>query len=150
MLFTLAITSSTTSSLPWFMDLTFHVPMQYCCLPRVKDTSTVLSICYNSTPLIGTKICINLLRLLQWNYYRPDGLNDRNIFSLNRHSGQHFVKIGIFRSLIPCFVNDYLVPMSSYGLSILQISSGPLDIGHVGLGLTLITSLYLNYLFELN
>ena len=28
--FTLAISSLTTSNLPWFMDLTFQVPMQYC------------------------------------------------------------------------------------------------------------------------
>ena len=30
--FTLAISCLTTSNLPWFMDLTFHVPMQYCSL----------------------------------------------------------------------------------------------------------------------
>ena len=30
--FTLAISCSTTSNLPWFMDLTFQVPMQYCSL----------------------------------------------------------------------------------------------------------------------
>ena len=30
--FTLAITCLTTSNLPWFMDLTFQVPMQYCSL----------------------------------------------------------------------------------------------------------------------
>ena len=30
--FTLAISCLTTSSLPWFMDLTFQVPMQYCSL----------------------------------------------------------------------------------------------------------------------
>ena len=30
--FTLAISCLTTSNLPWFMDLTFQVPMQYCCL----------------------------------------------------------------------------------------------------------------------
>ena len=29
-MFTLAISCLTTSSLPWFMDLTFHVPMHYC------------------------------------------------------------------------------------------------------------------------
>ena len=28
--FTLAISCLTTSNLPWFMDLTFQVPMQYC------------------------------------------------------------------------------------------------------------------------
>ena len=31
-MFTLAISCSTTSNLPWFMDLTFQVPMQYCSL----------------------------------------------------------------------------------------------------------------------
>ena len=30
--FTLAISCLTTSNLPWFMDLTFQIPMQYCCL----------------------------------------------------------------------------------------------------------------------
>ena len=30
--FTLAISCLTTSSLPWFMDLTFQIPMQYCSL----------------------------------------------------------------------------------------------------------------------
>ena len=30
--FTLAISCLTTSKLPWFMDLTFQVPMQYCSL----------------------------------------------------------------------------------------------------------------------
>ena len=32
LLFILAISSWTTSNLPWFMDLTFQVPMQYCSL----------------------------------------------------------------------------------------------------------------------
>ena len=31
-MFTLAISCLTTSNLSWFMDLTFHVPMQYCSL----------------------------------------------------------------------------------------------------------------------
>ena len=31
-MFTLAISCLTTSNLPWFMDLTFHVPVQYCSL----------------------------------------------------------------------------------------------------------------------
>ena len=30
--FTIAISCLTTSNLPWFMDLTFQVPMQYCSL----------------------------------------------------------------------------------------------------------------------
>ena len=31
-MFTLAISCLTTSNLPWFMDLTFQVPIQYCSL----------------------------------------------------------------------------------------------------------------------
>ena len=34
LMFTLAI-SCLTSNLPWFMDLTFHVPMQYCSLQHL-------------------------------------------------------------------------------------------------------------------
>ena len=34
LMFTLAISCLTTSNLPWFMDLTFQVPMQYCSLQR--------------------------------------------------------------------------------------------------------------------
>ena len=32
LMFTLALSYLTTSNLPWFMDLTFQVPMQYCSL----------------------------------------------------------------------------------------------------------------------
>ena len=32
LMFTLALSSLTTSNLPWFMDLTFQVPTQYCFL----------------------------------------------------------------------------------------------------------------------
>ena len=32
LMFTLSISCLTTSNLPWFMDLTFQVPMQYCSL----------------------------------------------------------------------------------------------------------------------
>jgi len=32
LMFTLAISRLTTSNLPWFMDLTFQIPMQYCSL----------------------------------------------------------------------------------------------------------------------
>ena len=44
-MFTLAISCLTTSNLPWFMDLTFQVPMQYCSLqqqtlPPSPGTST--------------------------------------------------------------------------------------------------------------
>ena len=38
--FTLAISCLTTSNLPWFMDLTFQVPMQYC---SASDLASITS-----------------------------------------------------------------------------------------------------------
>ena len=37
--FTLAISCLTTSNLPWFMDLTFQVPLQYCSLQHWTSSS---------------------------------------------------------------------------------------------------------------
>ena len=54
--FTLAISCLTTSNLPWFMDLTFQVPMQYCSLqhwtlPLSPVTSTTgYCFCFGSIP----------------------------------------------------------------------------------------------------
>ena len=54
--FTLAISGLTTSSLPWFMDLRFQVPMQYCSLQhRILLLSPVTStagycFCFGSIP----------------------------------------------------------------------------------------------------
>ena len=39
-MFTLAISCLTTSNLPWFMDLTFQVPMKYCSLQHQDFTFT--------------------------------------------------------------------------------------------------------------
>ena len=52
--FTLAISSLTTSSLPWFMDLTFQVPMQYCSLQHQTlllspvTFTTAYCVCFDS------------------------------------------------------------------------------------------------------
>ena len=48
LMFTLAISCLTTSYLPWFMDLTFQVPMQYCSLQH----QTLLS-----SPVTSTAMC---------------------------------------------------------------------------------------------
>ena len=42
-MFTLAISCLTTFNLPWFMDLTFKVPMQYCSLQQTLLPSPVTS-----------------------------------------------------------------------------------------------------------
>ena len=44
LMFTLAISCLTTSNLPWFMDLTFQIPLQYCSLQhRTLLPSPVIS-----------------------------------------------------------------------------------------------------------
>ena len=54
LIFTLAICCLTTSNLPWFMDLTFQVPMQYCSLqhwtllPLPVTSTTGCCFCYDS------------------------------------------------------------------------------------------------------
>ena len=54
--FTLAISCLTTSNLPWFMDLTFQVPMQYCSLQHrtlllsPNASTTGCCFCFGSIP----------------------------------------------------------------------------------------------------
>ena len=65
--FTLAISCLTTSNLPWFMDLTFQVPMQYCSLqhrilllPPVTST-TGYCFCSGSIPSFFLKVISPLI-----------------------------------------------------------------------------------------
>ena len=54
LMFTLAISCLTTSNLPWFIDLTFQVPMQYCSsqhqalLPSPIISTTGCCFCFGS------------------------------------------------------------------------------------------------------
>ena len=56
LMFTLAISCLTTSNLPWFMDLTFQVPMQYCSLQHRTlllspvPSTTGCCFCFGSIP----------------------------------------------------------------------------------------------------
>ena len=49
-MFTLAISCLTTSNLPWLMDLTFQVPMQYCSLQHwtLLPSTTGCCFCFGS------------------------------------------------------------------------------------------------------
>ena len=64
--FTLAISCLTTSNLPWFMDLTFQVPMQHCSL----EHRTLLVSPVTST----TGYCFALAQSLHyfWSYFSTD------------------------------------------------------------------------------
>ena len=75
--FTLAISCLTTSNLPWFMDLTFQVPMQYYSLQhRILLLSPVTStagycFCFGSIPLFFLEL------FLLWSpvaYWAPNDL----------------------------------------------------------------------------
>ena len=65
-MFTLAISCLTTSNLPWFMDLTFQVPMQYCSLQHptlllLPVTSTTgYYFCFGSIPSFFLELFLHL------------------------------------------------------------------------------------------
>ena len=70
--FTLAISSLTTSNLPWFMDLTFQVPMQYCSLqhqplllPPVTST-TAYCFRFGSIPSFFPELFLHWLPVACW------------------------------------------------------------------------------------
>ena len=59
LMFTLAISCLSTSNLPWFMDLTFQVPMQYCSLqhwtllPSPVVSTTGCCFCFGSISILS-------------------------------------------------------------------------------------------------
>ena len=70
--FTLAVPCLTTSNLPWFMDLTFQVPMQYCSLQhRTLLLSPVTStagycFCYGSIPSFFLELFLHWSPVAYW------------------------------------------------------------------------------------
>ena len=71
-MFTLFISCLTTSNLPWFMDLTFQVPMQYCCLQHCTlllspVTSTAgYCFCFGSIPSFFLKSFLHWSPVAYW------------------------------------------------------------------------------------
>ena len=65
LLFTVAISCLTTSNLPWFMDLTFQVPMQYCSLLHWTllvssvTSTTGCHFCFGSIPLFFLELFLH-------------------------------------------------------------------------------------------
>ena len=72
LMFTLAISYLTTSSLPWFMDLTFQVSMQYCFLQlwallSPPDTSTTgYCFCFGSIPSFFLEVFLHWSPVVYW------------------------------------------------------------------------------------
>ena len=70
--FTLAISCLTTSNLPWFIDLTFQVPMQYCSLlHQILLLSPVTStagycFCFGSIPSFFLELFLYCFPVAHW------------------------------------------------------------------------------------
>ena len=70
--FTLAISCLTTSNLPWFMDLTFQVPMQYCSLQHWTflllpvPFTTGCCFCFGSIPLFFLELFLHWSPVVYW------------------------------------------------------------------------------------
>ena len=86
LMFTLATSCLTTSNLPWFMDLTFQVPMQYCSL---QHQTLLLSPVTSTT---GCCFCFGSIRsfflelFLHWSpvaYWAPTNLGSASFSVLS-------------------------------------------------------------------
>ena len=70
--FTLAISCLTTCNLPWFMDLTFQVPMQYCSLQHWTllllpvPSTTGCCFCFGSVPSFFLVLFLHLPLVAYW------------------------------------------------------------------------------------
>ena len=70
--FTLAISCLTTSNLPWFMDLTFQVPMQYCSLQHQTllllpvPSTTGCCFCFGSIPSFFLELFLPWSPIAYW------------------------------------------------------------------------------------
>ena len=71
-MFTLAISCLTTSNLPWFMDLTFQVPMQYCSLqhwtllPSPVKSTTECCFCLGSVSSFFLELFLHWSPVAYW------------------------------------------------------------------------------------
>ena len=79
--FMLAISRLTTSNLPWFMDLTFQVPMQYCSLQHrtllpssVTFTAGYFS-CFGSIPSFFLELFLHWSPVAYWTPTNPESLS---------------------------------------------------------------------------
>ena len=71
-MFTLAISCLTTCNLPWFMDLTFQVPMQYCSLQHrtlllsLVTSTTGYCFCFGSIPSFFLELFLHWSPVAYW------------------------------------------------------------------------------------
>ena len=118
LMFTLAVYYLTTFTLPWFMDLTFQVPMQYCSLrhwtllPSPVTSTTGCCFCFGSIPSFFLEL------FLHWSpvaYWAPTDLGSSSfsVLFLPFHTVHGVLKSRILKwfaipfSSGPCFVRAF-------------------------------------------
>ena len=125
--FTLVISYLTTSNLPWFMDLTFQVPMQYCSLQhRTLLLSAVTStagfcFCFGSIPSFFLEL------FLHWSpiaYWAPTDLGSSS-FSILSFLPFHTVH-GVLKARI---LKWFAIPFSSGPYSVRSLHHDPPILG---------------------
>ena len=85
-MFTLAIFRLTTSNLPWFMDLTFQVPMQYCSLQNWTLHPSPVTSTSESCFYFGSISSFFLELFLHWSpviYWAPTDLGSSSFTFLS-------------------------------------------------------------------
>ena len=101
--FTLAISCLTTSNLPWFMDLTFQVPMQYCSLQHwtlllSPVTSTPgYCFCFGSFPSFFLELFLHWSPIAYWGTYRPGEFLFQHLIVLPFHTVHGVLKVRILK-----------------------------------------------------
>ena len=74
LMFTLAISCLITSNLPWFMDLTFQIPMQYCylqlwaLLPSPVTSTAGCCFCFGSVSSFFLELFLHWSPVAYWAY----------------------------------------------------------------------------------
>ena len=128
-MFTLVISCLTASNLPWFMDLIFQVPMQYCSLQYLTlllppDTSTTEHcFCFGPSSSFFLKRLVIALQSLPTAYQTPSNLGAHlpmlYHFTLSNcllcSRGKNIGVVAIPFSNGPCFVRTLHCDSSTLG-----------------------------------
>ena len=111
-MFTLAISQLTTSNLPWYRDLIFQVPMQYCSLQHqtllapLDSSTTGYHFCFDSASSFFLELFLHSSPVAYWT---PAHLVGRLIFQCHTYLAFHTVH-GFLKSRI---LKQFAIPFSS-------------------------------------
>ena len=147
---TLAISCLTTSNLPWFMDLTFQVPMQYCSLQHQTlflspfPSTTGCCFCFGSIPSFFLELFLHWSPVVYW---APNWLGEFPLqypIILPFHTVHGVLKAGILKWFaIPFSIRPHSVRPLQHDRAIL---GGPTRHGLVSLSYTRLWSMWSDWL----